>query len=962
MNKKISTKTATIAIFVFFFSIHLTQAQVASPQNEQDKNNSKKEINLGNPSIINAKITDQSGGEIKVSFGLRNKQLVQPGIYYSFEILKKNGDLLESIYEKSYSELVTLGTDEVINREIEFLSPAYLQGEYLLRLKLVSAGGFVLDWSDLGQVNLSGTGDHLKIEPSGCSVFPANIPDKFKDTIPVFERSDGIVFKCKISNTFSENRTFFPKVDIRENFSEGKIIKSSNVSEIRVKAGGEYYFSYKISTSAYVQRQFLVFYLNNEKGELISNQIGMPLYFEGDQAAVINLRTEKDSYKKGESANIYVNLASLNFSSEKEAKQDKNIYLKVEMENEKGEACIEPAIREGVFPPYDAAKPILIQGLITNDCLSPKIKAGIEDEKGVVLDKKEFDFQKSINANADYQGDSVKKDGQEQKPSGFNKDKWGRIILILTGLVIFFRLVLWVVHKLKLRNYKFNILIFIFFSSLLLIPAARVNAGTYSNMLDGDTTLRIKTEYDSYKVGDKIKLIANVKVSPYSYFPKTVKVRVRDYNNNTSGDTWYTMFDQSFAPGSEGTFSFTLPSAIQFPMYTTTVTYVYFEAYVNNVLVVGRYNGGQIDFYLYEAGECGERNGQLLVDENMGLLEDLGWQALYCSAGNGPLFTNYPSQVSKRINWQCGGTDEHPETKANCQADVVYNAKCGPANNKHVCDKNVLFGDGGSYFYNNACNDGGWLRDNDIENLTNLGGLRDPYCGSCENNEVGPWTWKCKGVGGGTDSPQCTTASPTKAQCGVFNGTVQASIPRYSNKNDNVCVRTAATDVSPYSSIYEPDRWIWTCDYYIGFDDTGCDTDYCFALKVINSGCGTANGSTNRETEPSTPTELCASYNTSSVVITTETGWSWTCSGNIGAPASCSATKKLTPPPVFCGSANNQDYCTRPADSTLCSDGTTPSIDTSDPKKFKWTCGGTVSCSANKKCSADAVWKEIEPN
>jgi len=958
MNKKVLTKILFVAIPMLFFSIHLTQAQVASPQNEQDKNNAKKEINLGNPSIINAKITDQSQGKIKVSFGLKNKSLVQPGIYYSLEILKKNGDFLESIYEKSYSEVIALGTDELANREIEFLPPAYLQGEYLLRVKLISAGGFVLDWSDLGQVNLSGTGDYLKIESSGCSIFPANSPDKFKDKTPVFQRGEEIMFRCKISNTFSENKTFFPKVDIRENFSEGKIIKSSDVPKIEVKAGGEYEFSYKIASSAYTQRQFLGFYLNNEKGELISNQIGRPLYFEGDQAAIINLRTDKDTYKKGDAADIYVNLASLNFSSDKDAKQDKNIYLKVEMENEKGEACIEPAIREGVFPPYDAAKPILIQGSVTNDCLNPKLKAGIEDDKGVALDKKEFDFKKSINANVDYQGDSVKKDSREQKPSGFDKDKWGRIILLLMGLVILFRLVLWVVHKMKLGKYKFNIFIFIFFSSLLLIPVARVNAGSYSNIIDVDTTLRIRTEYNSYKVGDKVKLIGNVKVDPYSYYSKTVKVTGMDYNNNVSFNTWYTMFDQTIAPGSEGTFSFELPSAIQFPMHTTTTTYVYFKVYVNNNTVGSIH---QLDFSIYEVGECGPRNGQLLVDEVKGMLGDLGWQALYCSAGNGPYFTTRPSQVSKITEWQCGGTEEYPETIANCHADVVYNAKCGGANNRHVCERFVLFGNGGDYFHLNACDDGGWFGEDDIENLTNLGGWIDPE-NHMESDEIGPWTWKCKGIGGGTDSSQCTTASPEKAQCGTINGATLDEAPYIYGNDGKACVSPARGDGNIY--VYQS-TWTWSCDYYIGSDDTGCwPGHYCVAYKAVNSGCGTATtGEAEWENAPADP-KLCVLNNLPNPTVTEVEGkWSWTCSGNNGTTSPCTAKKKVILS-VACGSANNQDYCSAPTGSILCNDGATASAvdNTTDPKKFTWTCGGVASCTANKKCSTDAIWREIEPN
>jgi hypothetical protein len=101
-------------------------------------------------------------------------------------------------------------------------------------LKLISVGGFVLDWSDLEQVNLTGTGDHLSVEPSDCSIFLASNPGKFKDEMPFFQKDDEIMFRCKISNTFSEKKAFFPKIDVRENFPEGRIMKSFNVPKIEI--------------------------------------------------------------------------------------------------------------------------------------------------------------------------------------------------------------------------------------------------------------------------------------------------------------------------------------------------------------------------------------------------------------------------------------------------------------------------------------------------------------------------------------------------------------------------------------------------------------------------------------------------------------------------------------------------------------------------------------------------------
>jgi hypothetical protein len=71
--------------------------------------------------------------------------------------------------------------------------------------------------------------------------------------------------------------------------------------------------------------------------------------------------------------------------------------------------------------------------------------------------------------------------------------------------------------------------------------------------------------------------------------------------------------------------------------------------------------------------------------------------------------------------------------------------------------------------------------------------------------------------------------------------------------------------------------------------------------------------------------------------------------------------------PVSCGSAciNNPVYCLAPEEAGLCSSGAAYSaIDDSDPSKFSWTCtnGSTVSCHVDRRCSTEAVWKEVEEN
>lgn len=98
---------------------------------------------------------------------------------------------------------------------------------------------------------------------------------------------------------------------------------------------------------------------------------------------------------------------------------------------------------------------------------------------------------------------------------------------------------------------------------------------------------------------------------------------------------------------------------------------------------------------------------------------------------------------------------------------------------------------------------------------------------------------------------------------------------------------------------------------------------------------------------------------------TDENGYAWT--------ATSSVTVNVTTPtfPANCGLATSERYCTLNATSQKLCDTTNSTLKdnivTLANDKFSWTCksnsgGADATCNAEKYCTTDSVWREIEPN
>lgn len=114
--------------------------------------------------------------------------------------------------------------------------------------------------------------------------------------------------------------------------------------------------------------------------------------------------------------------------------------------------------------------------------------------------------------------------------------------------------------------------------------------------------------------------------------------------------------------------------------------------------------------------------------------------------------------------------------------------------------------------------------------------------------------------------------APYTGQCGASHNSILTSLP-----TSFLCDKGVASKVD-----FDGTNYTWSCTGINTVSSSNVAT--CSAQQRVIGQCGSDNG----QSVSSTPTNLCAS-GTPSAVSSNGTNYSWSCNGNYGAPASCSA-------------------------------------------------------------------------
>ncbi|MBU4536818.1 hypothetical protein KJ603_02145, partial [Patescibacteria group bacterium] len=279
---------------------------------ESGENITPEMVMISSLNIYNAQITKQNNNKFDLSFLFSNGKMVQSDIQYGVQLIsikEENGSQTQSIIdEKIYSDVVNLGEDEEILKNIKYQAPDYLNGDYQLYIVSKNKEGLVLGIGSLGDVTLNGNNSFVEIIKPSCfltiegeELNPHYTLDQGVDVKP----EEVLKLNCEIENHSDKDLSLIPNFETFYRSTFGEKVETSKISQdnIEIKSLEKKTFSIEIPKPEKPQAYDVK--LN------LSNNLNVPVDFvlahyvlRGKGSTIPNLSLDKTIYEEGDIAKI----------------------------------------------------------------------------------------------------------------------------------------------------------------------------------------------------------------------------------------------------------------------------------------------------------------------------------------------------------------------------------------------------------------------------------------------------------------------------------------------------------------------------------------------------------------------------------------------------------------------------------------------------------------------------------
>ena len=449
-------------------------------------------IEIATIELYNAEIVSQEGSKINLSFDLFNGERIQSKIKYAVqliselendEIILQTGDIdnifgIESTFQKNsqaildekiYSEDIILGENKTISKEIEYIAPSHLNGEFDIWIIAKNENGVLLAMGSPGKIILEGDNQFIKIAPESCYLEVKEESDK-KYTIDEgvsINLDENLQVVCELTNNYDKEVSFTPYFNTYYRSTFGELIKENESiqSSLIIKSNEIKSFIFDIPKTNIPQAYDAKLILK-ENNNNISNSVAFHYVIQGESATIQNLLLDKDYYLAGDVAKVSVYAtpsADIFNNSRADVDSINEFNLKLSLYNDNGDLCTnennlyEILINEQT----ENLQNFLID--INKDCYNPKVIAIAENSLGDILDKKEYQILT----------ESVEKKSIKEN----NYVKYGFILI----LFCIFAIILFFVIKKKINKANLIIILFCVCAGLAFsfFITNEANAGTF---------------------------------------------------------------------------------------------------------------------------------------------------------------------------------------------------------------------------------------------------------------------------------------------------------------------------------------------------------------------------------------------------------------------------------------------------------------------------------------------------
>jgi hypothetical protein len=292
---------------IFSISLLVIGSLLLSTPVKGEESSSPKSIVIADVNIYDAKITSQKGNQINLSFELSNGEGVQAGVRYGVSLLKDTPDGQFLADEFIYPEVLSLSANSSLLREISYLAPVSLSGEYSLMIEAKKESGLPLGIAIPGKVNLTATANMVQISPESCylSVVDEKDSPKYNLTQGVdIEKTENIKLTCTVSNTSDKVMSVSPSYETHIRTVYGQLVtqEGGDIGEISFNAGEKKTISLVLPKATKAQAYDIKIALKS--GNIYSNYITAHYVLRGISATIQNFSLDKDSYNKNDVATL----------------------------------------------------------------------------------------------------------------------------------------------------------------------------------------------------------------------------------------------------------------------------------------------------------------------------------------------------------------------------------------------------------------------------------------------------------------------------------------------------------------------------------------------------------------------------------------------------------------------------------------------------------------------------------
>ncbi len=371
------------ALFVVLPCFAYAQQPSMAPQNDDDKV-------IANVDFEEGKIVKEGKKNIVVSFDIINHHTkVLADLVYAVQLLDKNQTVM---FEKIYSnDHVTLGPKKTLHKELSFAPPKYLEGVYTMRIVGRDTSGTTLENYVVDTVMLEkAAGASLKNR--GCLVYLQD--EQFLPTQGIdIAQDEELIIECEVINDGQEDVAYSAQVSVfdkspynhkKPTLTQDKegVVEANISRKIRMNIPTPQTPGYYDATLTF---------LDKEKTQ-ISNPFPIHFVVQGVSGTIGHIRFDKNTYKKGEHAQMqFIVTGSADTFEGSRAQEARDAQKTQKMTVDISLTSDDKKCANDMHVDVSGEKSveeIMQKVTITQDCMNPVAHVTLKDAEGTVLDEK----------------------------------------------------------------------------------------------------------------------------------------------------------------------------------------------------------------------------------------------------------------------------------------------------------------------------------------------------------------------------------------------------------------------------------------------------------------------------------------------------------------------------------------------------------------------------------------------